>query len=237
MKRVVLIHTVKSVYESFEGKLRAALGGLGEELKIHNMLDDFLAFDVLPSEKGRFTAPNKRRLLLDLMSAELTGADIIVTTCSQLSPTVKQFGFLIKAPIVTIDGAMIEKAVSISSKIGLLSTAFGTVPPMTEMIELEAKKQGKHIELQILCDNDAIMALRAGDMEKHDRLVRRLADAAVRCESIIMAQASAAHMRGAVAEIAGVPVFTGVDMCIEQIAELLMLNINPQVKRSGHAEQ
>ena len=105
------------------------------------------------------------------------------------------------------------------------------------MIELEAKKQGKHIELQILCDNDAIMALRAGDMEKHDRLVRRLAGAAVRCESIIMAQASAAHMRGAVAEIAGVPVFTGVDMCIEQIAELLMLNINPQVKRSGHAEQ
>ena len=42
MKRVACIHTVFSVIESFTGQLRA---GLGADVKIHTLYDDFLATD------------------------------------------------------------------------------------------------------------------------------------------------------------------------------------------------
>ncbi|GAB1482236.1 hypothetical protein MASR2M78_10510 [Treponema sp.] len=85
MKRIALIHTVRSVLDSFEGLLRSALS---EQVLIHNLLDDFLATD--PALRGLFTDTNKERLAGDLRNAELTGADLIVVTCSTLTPAVAE---------------------------------------------------------------------------------------------------------------------------------------------------
>lgn len=52
MRRIALVHTVKSVYDTFEGQLREALGDGFGELKIHNLMDDFLAND--PADTGVF---------------------------------------------------------------------------------------------------------------------------------------------------------------------------------------
>ena len=77
MKSIALIHTVKSVAAGFDDSLR---NYLGYEVKIHNLWDDFLANN--PNEVGEFTIQNRNRLLCDMKAQELTGADIIVTTCS-----------------------------------------------------------------------------------------------------------------------------------------------------------
>ena len=80
MKRVACIHTVYSVIESFTSLLRA---GLGQDVKIHTIYDDFLATD--PADTGKFSAINHQRLRLDMQAAALTGADLIAVSYSAAS--------------------------------------------------------------------------------------------------------------------------------------------------------
>ena len=54
MKSIALIHTVKTVANSFEQQLKDYVG---EPVKIHNLWDDFLANN--PNEIGEFTIENR----------------------------------------------------------------------------------------------------------------------------------------------------------------------------------
>ena len=101
MKSIALIHTVKTVANSFEQQLKDYVG---EPVKIHNLWDDFLANN--PNEIGEFTIENRCRLYNDIKSAEMTGADMIVVTCSTLTPVVNMIRPFIKVPLIAIDDAM-----------------------------------------------------------------------------------------------------------------------------------
>jgi hypothetical protein len=67
MKRVAIVHTVRPVLASFPQLLEQVVG---QPLKIHNLLDEFLASD--PAEIGYFSVENRNRLFNDLKSCELT---------------------------------------------------------------------------------------------------------------------------------------------------------------------
>ncbi|MEG1943475.1 MAG: aspartate/glutamate racemase family protein, partial [Angelakisella sp.] len=129
MKRIALIHTVKSVLDSFEGLLREAIG---DELLISNTLDDFLASDA--AARGEFSVDNQNRLFYLLKAEELTHADIIVVTCSTLTPTVTALRGLIKTPVIAIDDAMTRLAVQSGEKITIMATAQSTVEPTRQKL-------------------------------------------------------------------------------------------------------
>ncbi len=219
MKRVALIHTVKSVYDSFPGQLREALGLPAAELKIHNIMDDFLADD--PADIGEFSTVNKARLYNDIKSAELTGADLIVVTCSTLSPTVAEIRPFVKTRIVTIDEAMAAEAVKNGTRIGLLATANSTINASRFKLEEEAGKLGKSVEIEISHDEDAIRALKAGDVEKHNALVVKMAEQLHGPDVMVLAQASMAPMGAPLREKFGVPVYSSPALCIAQVKEIL----------------
>ena len=101
MKSIALIHTVKTVANSFDQTLKDYVG---EPVKVHNLWDDFLANN--PNEIGEFTIENRCRLYNDIKSAEMTGADMIVVTCSTLTPVVNMIRPFIKVPLIAIDDAM-----------------------------------------------------------------------------------------------------------------------------------
>ena len=84
MKRIACIHTVYSVIESFTQQLREGIPG---DYVIHTLYDDFLATD--PAMIGKFSSINHQRLRLDMQAQALTGADVIVVSCSTLSPSVR----------------------------------------------------------------------------------------------------------------------------------------------------
>lgn len=216
MKRVACIHTVYSVIDSFTRQLRE---GIQEEFQIHTLYDDFLATD--PAETGRFSAINHQRLRLDLQACALTGADVIVVTCSTLSPSVRLLRGECNVPVVAIDDAMVQAAVGAGRRIGLLATANSTVKPSASAIRAAAEAAGKEVELQVLCNEEAIRALKAGDRERHDRLVLELADQLQPCDAVVLAQASMAHMEEAVAKHTGRPAFSSPRRCVEQVGGIL----------------
>lgn len=215
MIRIAMIHTVQSVYLSLEQQLRAALPET--QMKVFHVLDEFLAADAAPAESGCFTLANKQRLLHQLQAAALTGADLILTTCSQLSVTAQDMAPFIGTPVLTIDGPMIERAVEQGKDIALISSAAGTVQPISETIQREAARQGKAVKIHVFCDDRAITALKAGDRAQHDERIRALAGQISGCDNVILAQASGAHMKEPVEQITGLPVYTGLPYCAARI--------------------
>ena len=156
MKSIALIHTVKTVATSFDQKLRDYVG---EPVKIHNLWDDFLANN--PNEIGTFTIENRCRLYNDIKSAEMTGADMIVVTCSTLTPVVNMIRPFVKVPLIAIDDAMGRKAVTYGDKILVLATAGSTEGPMREKLNAEAAKLNKTIYIDFKANAEAFQAMKA----------------------------------------------------------------------------
>jgi Asp/Glu/hydantoin racemase len=216
MKRVALLHTVSSVLESFESRLRAAIQA---DLKVHNILDDFLATD--PAETGLFSDINKQRLANDLRNCELTGADIIVSTCSTLTPAISTLQESFSVPVVAIDDAMCRRAVALGNRILILATARSTMDPTSSSIRLQAAALGKSVELEKMLSLDAFSAMKAGDMATHDLLVEAMARKTGGFDVIVLAQASMAHLSGPLSEVCRIPVLGSIPLCIEEIRTIL----------------
>lgn len=216
LKRVALLHTVRSVLESFEPMLRAAVPG---ELKVHNMLDEFLASD--PAETGEFSAANLERLANDLKNGALTGADVVVATCSTLSPHVAALRPSFRVPIVAIDDAMCREAVARGARIAVLATARSTVDPTVSKLRREARAAGRAVELRHYVADEAYAAIKRGERSLHDELVLRMAGGIDDCDLVVLAQASMAHLEAAVGEERGVPVLSSPALCVAQIRKLL----------------
>ena len=188
MKRIACIHTVYSVIDSFTQQLREGIPG--DDYVIHTLYDDFLATD--PAMIGKFSSINHQRLRLDMQAQALTGADIIVVSCSTLSPSVRLLRGEFNVPVVAIDDAMVKAAVEMGSRIGLIATANSTVKPSSSALLAAAKDAGKEIDLKVLCREEAIQALKAGDQATHDRMVLEMADEMKDRDVLVLAQASMA---------------------------------------------
>jgi len=219
MKRLAIIHTVKPVLNSFETRIREAMPD--KDLIIHNLFDDFLATDPSPDGVGYFTIDNKKRLLNDIFSAELTGADLIVTTCSTLTPIVAEIRPFVKVPIVAIDDAMAEAAVEKGSKIMVLATAKSTIPSTIARLRQAAQDITKEIVLDSTFNETAYHAMKRFDLKTHDDIVLDQAKSISGYDVIVLAQASMAHLEREIERIANTPTFSTPDRCVQQIKKIL----------------
>jgi Asp/Glu/hydantoin racemase len=215
MAKIALIHTVKSVLNTFEGRIKDALG----DVKVINTLDEYLASD--PAEKGEFTIENMNRLFSFIKNAEIAEADAIVVTCSTLSPTVEKIKPFIKIPLITIDEAMIKKAVESGKKITILATAESTIEPTKSGLLREAEKLDKNLELSIVVCHEAYEAIKAGDAKHHDDILKKRALEIKQQDVVVLAQASMAHMQDIIERICGCTVLSSPDLCINQLKQTL----------------
>lgn len=220
MKSIALIHTVKSVAGSFDEDLKRYLGeSLGSEVKIHNLWDDFLANN--PNEIGEFTIENRNRLFQDIRTQEMTGADLIVTTCSTLTPVVEMIRPFIRVPVIAIDDAMAKKSIIYGRRIMVMATADSTIGPTVSKIRGEAAMAGREAELSTCVCMEAFKALKAMDMKRHDMILREKAKELKDYDCIVLAQASMAHLEDDIASITGCPVLTSPRLCMEEIKNKL----------------
>lgn len=216
MKRIALIHTVKGVSNTFEEKLRAVLD---EDVYIHNCLDDFLADN--SNELGEFTVENRNRLFCDFKAAELTNPDLIVTTCSTLTPVVDMIRPFIKVPVVAIDDAMATKGVTFGKRVMVLASAHSTIDPTISKLMFEGQKAGVELEICYKVCPEAYAALKQLEMEKHDQLLLEMGKEMKGFDCVILAQASMGHLETAMEDICGCPVLSSPRLCMEQIKQII----------------
>lgn len=212
MKSIACIHTVERVATTFAKNLQMFIG---EEIKIHNLWDDFLANN--PNEVGMFTVENRNRLFYDIKSAELTHSDLIVVTCSTLTPIVSTIRPFIKVPIIAIDDELGVQAVKYGEKIFVLATAESTLQPTEEKLLQEAKKSNKLVHIEKKAVVEAFKALKCLDMKTHDELLLKEAASLKGYDCIVLAQASMAHLEDRIKEICECPVLSSPKLCMQQI--------------------
>lgn len=216
MKKIALIHTVKPVAMSFEKELRDFLQ---EDVEIYNLWDSFLADN--PNEIGRFTINNKNRLYNDIKAQEMTDCDVIVVTCSTLTPTVKRIRPFIEKKLIAIDDAMGREAVHRGSKILAYASAASTEAPMREKLQDEAEKMGKNITVDFQSNREAFLAMKNMDMEKHDHLLLEEAKNIKGYDVIVLTQASMAHLEKKIEEITGIPTLSSPSLCMQEVKAVL----------------
>lgn len=219
-KSIVLVHTVLSLATSFKDQL---LNYLGEDVQIYNIWDDFLAIN--PNEVGEFTLENHTRLFCDLRSAELTGADLIVVTCSTLTPALAKIRSFISIPVIAIDDAMGREAVCGNSRLLVLATAGSAASSTMEKLMAEAKRAGNQVVIDSLVLPEAFTALKQMEMEHHDELVLSGVGRISGYDCVVLAQASMAHLQERIAAQCQMKVLASPQLCMEEVKqELKRLN-------------
>jgi len=130
------------------------------------------------------------------VNCEQTGMDMMVCTCSSLSPVLDYIQNDVTIPLLKIDRLMFEHAVRTCNKIGVIMTNPTTQKPSRSMFDQVCANLNLHPEfVPVLC-KDAFLKVKQGDEEGHDQdviaAVQRIADSV---DIIILAQISIARVK------------------------------------------
>ena len=188
-KRLAFVHTVAGLVPRF----RELASELVPGVETFDIVDETLLRDA--TTEGRVSLDTARRLFAHLAAAERHGADAILVTCSSMGGVVDAARPFAAVPLMRVDQAMAEQAVERGSKIGILATLWSTLRPTAVLIERTAAEAGREVEVRDrLCDG-AFEALRSGDTDRHDALVRDgLRELIGWADVIVLAQASMARV-------------------------------------------
>jgi Asp/Glu/hydantoin racemase len=212
-KTLVLVHTMPFLVDVFTRLCREKLPGV----KILHVLDEPLLEHV--RQVGGIQTVDREQLRVHIVTAESIGASAVLVTCSTLSPGVEPM--LAHIPVFKIDEAMIAQAVAAGSRIGVIATNPMTLKPTYEMLQAQAERSGKPVEVRLSLVENALSALREGDGATHDALVKKaIFELAKEVDVIVLAQASIARvLDGMSADQVGVPVFASPHTALEKIRE------------------
>jgi Asp/Glu/hydantoin racemase len=207
--RIALIHALKHSIAPIE----AAFAQAWPQARLMNLLDDSLSADL--ARDGRLTEAMTGRFLTLGNYAAATGADAILFTCSAFGPCIEAVARAhAPMPVLKPNEAMIEQAVTMGTRIGLLSTFPPTLVSMPPEFPATVQVVPK------LADG-ALAALDRGDRATHDRLIAEASRDLRDCDVIALAQFSIAATAPLVAEATGKPVVTTPDSAIAKLKKLL----------------
>jgi Asp/Glu/hydantoin racemase len=164
-----------------------------------------------------------RRVAEHAVAAEETGADAVVLTCSSVAPSVSVARSMVSIPMLRVDEAMVDRAISCGTRIGVAATAPTTLGPTTELVRVRAKEAGRDVQVDAALCQGAYSALFAGDLETHDRIVRdTLKELMARNDVVLLAQASMARVAETIpVEEQAAPILSSPRLAVERARDIL----------------
>jgi Asp/Glu/hydantoin racemase len=217
-RRVVFLHTVPSLVGLFNNLAKELLPVDSEVIHI---ADELLLKCVLA--QGGLSPFIHRRIAEHAIAAEQAGAVAVQCTCSSISPGVDIVRSLVGIPVLKIDDPMVEEALRLGTRVGVVATAPTTLKPTTGLVYTRAAEAGCRVQVEpVLCEG-AYAALLAGDIPAHDAIVREyVLESTKRNDVILLAQASMARVaEGISPEEARVPILSSPRLAVKRLAELL----------------
>lgn len=202
---VAFLHTVTTLPAVFDELADELLPGVDR----FHIVDESLLGNT--RKIGRLTPETKGRVHMYLESAVEAGADLVVVTCSSIGPAVDESAL----NALRIDEPMADEAVRIGKRVGVLATLSTTLEPTAELVA----RKGDVTVVSQLCEG-AFDALRAGDRDRHDELVRAgLGAIAGDVDVVVLAQASMARVTDALDS--PVPILSSPRLGVQRVAELI----------------
>lgn len=218
-RRLVFVHTVSSSIDLF--------GGLGRELlpadtEVWHVLDEILLRVVLA--QGGLSPFLHERVVTHAVAAEEAGATAVQLTCSSISPCAETAQARVRIPVLKVDEPMVDRALELGTRIGVVATAPATLHPTRDLIQARARMLRRTVHIEARLAEGAYEALfGAADPERHDAIVRQtLQDVAQRTDVILLAQASMARVVDSLpAGSLRCPVLSSPKLAVERAARVL----------------
>jgi Asp/Glu/hydantoin racemase len=216
-KTLGFIHTSASLIPVFQELCKQYLPGVNT----FNIVDDSLVKNI--RERGELTSAIAKRVADYVASAEDSGADYILVTCSSIGAAVEEAAVKAKVPVLRVDQPMADVAVQTGSRIGVVATLQTTLEPTADLVKRRAALAGKEIELTSKLCEGAFEALMSGDAAKHDALVAdALRGLSKKVDVILLAQASMARVVDTLSETDKiVPIIASPPNAIKYLASII----------------
>lgn len=217
-KTLGLIHTSATLIPVFQQLCQQYLPGVN----LFNIVDDSLVKNII-ARGGKLTPSISKRVADYVASAEDSGADYILVTCSSIGAAVEAAADTVRVPVLRVDQPMADLAVQKGKRIGVIATLRTTLEPTANLVQRRAALVGKEIEINARLCEGAFEALMGGDAAKHDELVAKaLRQLMQEVDVILLAQASMARVVDTLAdEDKGVPILASPPNAIQYIANLV----------------
>lgn len=189
MKKVAFIHTVHSIIPQLNEMFYRFI----KNAEVFHLLDESILKKAI--EQGGLTPDLCGKVTKLSRMAEAGGADVILVTCSSISPCVDIARKSIRVPILKIDEPMAEESCRIGEKIAVIATLGTTLNPTSKLIRGKAQMFKKDIDIiPFLCEG-AFKAIVSGNIKTHDKIiVKNLLKADEKADVIVLAQASMANV-------------------------------------------
>lgn len=161
------------------------------EVSIMHLCDDTIQRDNIAGGPGVVPKRNYYKFAQYAHNLEEAGVDAIMLACSTFNYAAELARPMIDTTILQIDRPMMERAVQVGKKIGLLATLSTTVPASERLLAIAAQEAGKEIDCKTVLCSQAFEAYTAGDIETHNKLlIEEIDKLSGQVECIVMAQLS-----------------------------------------------
>lgn len=215
MKKVVIVHTS---FVSVED-LKERFARLIPEVSVNHIVDDSLLAEV--SKNGAITPGITERMVTYFREAKSVGADLIFNQCSSVGLAAEIAAKTVDVPVLRVDEAMAEKAVSLGARIAVIATVSSTVHPSCQIIKDTAAIIQKEVLVTSYLVDGALATLMSGDRETHNRLVKEAILKAQQVNDVIvLAQGSMVGMLPLLTDIV-VPVLSSPELGVLKARERL----------------
>jgi Asp/Glu/hydantoin racemase len=189
------------------------------EVKVYNIVDDSLLAEV--SSRGAVTPGIISRMCKYFEAAASIGSDLIFNQCSSVGEAAAIAAKTVSVPVLRVDEAMAEQAVTLGVKIGVVATVASTVAPSCNLIRDKAEAAGKTVEVKPYLVDGAMHVLMKEGREKHNALVKQtVIECARDCDIVVLAQGSMVVLLPELNDIAK-PVLSSPELGVRKARALL----------------
>lgn len=187
MKKIALVSVTLNAVNPMTKYLLAK----DPEVHVINYLDSALMENV--KRDGKITDESMGRILNMLTKACVDGADGIILTCTVFSPYVNIFRKIFSIPIVSPDGAMLERAAKKGGKTAILCTFPATVESSLQLYNGFLEEFGVKSQVKTYLLEDAYIAAQKQDIDEHNRILqKKVMEIEANYDTIVLAQISMA---------------------------------------------
>ncbi len=218
MKTLGIIHAIHLTIKAMQPFVERYL----QDVEVVHICDDTIQRDNTRSGPGVIPKRNYYKFAQYAHNLEEAGADAILLACSTFNYAAELARPMINIPILQIDRPMMEAAVDVGRRVGLLATLGTTVPSSERLLRIVAGEKKKDIQITTVLRPEAFEAFQRGDIGAHNAMLREeIAKLAPQVDSIAMAQLSMSALASELGETP-VPVFNSGTTGFERVRGLLL---------------
>lgn len=213
--RIALIHATPVAIDP----IRSTLTRDWPEADAVNILEDSLAPD--RAAAGEMTEALAERIIGLARYARGIGSDAILFTCSAFGSAIDAAAGMLDVPVLKPNEAMFEAAIRRGGRSAMIYTFEPARAGMEQEFRDEALRLDPTATLTSYFAPGASEALRAGDVDTHNRVVAEIAAGLTGCDSIVLAHFSTSRALPSVAAVSAIPALSSPDAAVAKLKRLL----------------